>query len=380
MADDPTTIAPLDTDSKVVLEDATPPPATDGGAAETPPASSGEGSSPDPAPEADPPKADPPPETKSNRERLIAKLTGEEDAAPPKAEEPETPAATEPQAKEPTPKEGDTPKPDKTPEPAKDEDLSELTNETAAKLKPGEVRRKINRLLERVKSSEPLAKGFQEIVETCEKNGFSPDDYKAWVHLGIGIQNGDEGAVQRFAALAEKMGITAPAAPTIPPDLDAWLETQAKDLEISATATAELRKRLGLTGAPAPAAAPAPRPAPAPAPRQPQPQAPAPNPEIAIRSRATQEIGRLADEYEKRIGADNFKALEPRIMTELAKRKGKHPDAWPDIFRSVVESELARAPKPASVQGNLRPGGSSAPASQPAFKTERERLLHKYTS
>jgi hypothetical protein len=130
MADDPTTIAPLGDDARVSLDEATPPPVTDGGTAETPPASSGEGSSPDPAPEADPPKADPPPETKSNRERLIAKLTGEEDDTPPTDDAPEEGKADLKSVETPVApaKEGDTPKPDKTPEPAKDEELSELNH------------------------------------------------------------------------------------------------------------------------------------------------------------------------------------------------------------------------------------------------------------
>ena len=98
----------------------------------------------------------------------------------------------------------------------------------------------------------------------------------------------------------------------------------------------------------------------------------------AARNASTAEIGRIADDYEKRIGSDNFKALEPRILAELAKRKGKHPDAWPEIYRSVVEVELAKAPKLAQIQSTLRPKVGQAPPAQPEFKTERERIIHKY--
>jgi hypothetical protein len=370
MADDPNTIAPLDDDSKVVLEDAAPPPASEEAPADPKPAEPGEGVSPEPEPPAEPPKAEAEP-VQSAREKLISKLIGEEES--PKPEETEV----EPATAEETPKPPKAEEPPKAPEPPKDDDLKEVTNEDIKALKPGEARRKITRLITRVRESEPMAQGYKEIVDLCQKNGISPDDYKAWVALGVGIQQGNEAAVKDFASLAEKLGITAPVqAPAITPDLDAWLAAQTKDLEISATAAAELRKRLG-AAPPAPAAA---TPAPTPAPRQaaPQPRQPVVDPVIAARTAATTEIGRIADEYEKRIGVDNFKALEPRVMAELAKRKGKHPDAWADIYRVVVESELAKAPKLAQIQSTLRPRTGQAPPATPEFKTERERLIHKY--
>jgi len=364
--DDPNTIAPIGDDPRVTIEDAAPPPASEEAPADPKPAEPGEGISTEPEAPAEPPKAEAE-STQSAREKLISKLIGEEE--PPKPEEPEVePAKAE---DPPAPK---APEPTKAPEPPPDDDLKVVTNEDIKALKPGEARRKISRLIDRVRESEPMAQGYKEIVDLCQKNGMTADDYKAWVALGVGIQQGNELAVKDFAALAEKLGITAPVqAPTVTPELDAWLAAQTKDLEISATAATELRKRLG-TAPPAPAAPPTPTP------RQvaQQPRQPVADPMAAARNASTAEIGRIADDYEKRIGSDNFKALEPRILAELAKRKGKHPDAWPEIYRSVVEVELAKAPKLAQIQSTLRPKVGQAPPAQPEFKTERERIIHKY--
>lgn len=380
MATEPTTIAPLEDGPRVVIDHATPPPITQGDDADTPPAKPGEGSSPEPETQETPPKADEAPDVpKSAREQLIAKLISVDDVKPEpeKEPEPEAAAAEKPEATETKTAEGET-KPEKAPESNKDDELTELTNDTAKAMKPGEARRKINRLIERVKDSEPLAKGYKEIIDVCEKHGFAPEDYRAWVHLGIGIQDGNEAALKEFATLATKLGILpeAAAAPELPADLDTWLNSQIKDLEISPVAAAELRKKLGV-GKEAPAAKPPVRQQQTQPERQPAPRV---DPLVQARTKATNELGRIADEYEKKIGEARFKELEPRIKAELAKRQGRHPDAWPDIFRAVIDAEIARAPKPAAVNPGLRPGGSSTPATKQTFKTERERVIHQYTS
>jgi hypothetical protein len=370
---DQTTIAELD-QGHPAPEPATTPDTQS--AVETPqPASSGEGVSQEMEAVATPPKADEAASPTSHRDKLIAKLTGVEDV--PSTDEAE-PEEAEPKAAEtpaPTPKEEDKPKAVE-PTSKEDEDRTELTNETAKAMKPGEVRRKINRLLTETRELRPMAQGFKEIIDYCTENDFTPEDYKAWVALGAGINKGDEGALKRFQDLAAKVLPPAPAAGGLTPELDSWLIDQTRDLEISKATAAELRKRLGAAPAAATPAAPAAAPKPAAPAAPPTPRA---DPIIVARQRATEEIGKATDEYEKRIGVANYKALEPRIMAELAKRKGRHPDAWPDIFRSVVETELARAPKPAQIGGTLRPGTSSAPASQPVFKSERERVIASYT-
>ncbi len=161
----------------------------------------------------------------------------------------------------------------------------------------------------------------------------------------------------------------------LPADLDTWLDEQVKDLEISREAAKALREKFKAT----PPKAADPPPAPAPQPRQQLPQQqPGVSPEyMNARTRAVNEIGRIADEYEKRLGADRFAELEPKIQEALKARKGRHPDAWPDIYRSAIETELAKAPKLATPGTSLRPG-STPSSSTPQFKTERERLLHKY--
>jgi len=317
---------------------------------------------------------------KSAREKLISKLIGEEDVTPTTDDEPTPPEAIAPTDKGTTPKPGDTPNsPKRTEAPAHDDDaepdLTEVTNESVKAMKPGEARRHINKLVKKVKDSEALASGFKEIIDVCEQNNFTPADYKAWVDIGIGVQNGDPESIKNFAELAVKLGVSAPAATAaaITPEIDTWLNKQVEDLEISAASAAELRKRLTKPAAPVapPAVPPVQRQAPA---------APVHDQVDPSKKRASDSMNRIADEYEKKIGTARFAELEPRIKAALSKRKGTHPDAWPDIFRATIEAEIAKAPKTASVVPSLRPGASSTPASPQSFSTERSRVIHKYTT
>ena len=361
-------VAPLSEEPEAVTQQ---PPAEGEAPAHPEPAKQAEGSSPpEPKPE-DPPKAEDPPKPEPTaRERLIAKLTGEDQE--PKVESP-TPTEDPPPKAEapPEPKEPDAPPPA-----GDDDDLTELTNDTAGKIKPGEYRRKVNKLIARVKQAEPLAAVGKDIIELCEANQLDPADYKAWVEIGIGLQQGNAQALEALKNVAHKAGVVPAAAPAaLPADLDAWIDEQVKDLEISREAAKALREKFKAT----PPKAADPPSAPAPQPRQQLPQQqPGVSPEYkAARTRAVDEIGRIADEYEKRLGADRFAELEPKIQEALKARKGRHPDAWPDIYRSAIETELAKAPKLATPGTSLRPG-STPSSSTPQFKTERERLLHKY--
>lgn len=378
----PNTIAPMDETHKVsvpeglepepVIKDDPPAPVA------TPEPASQETGDSQPTPtEPTPPKAEVVPE-KSAREKLISKLIGEEEVKPSETDdEPVTPAATAPTDTVPTATDGNTPnskKQNEPPAPAPEDDLVDVTNDTVKAMKPGEARRKITRLIERVKTSESLAEGYKEIIDVCEQNGFSPDDYKAWVNIGVGVQQGDAKSIQALTAIAKKLGLSPEASPAMSPELDAWISKQAEDMEITSAAANELRKKLGPAQKAAPPAPVAPAPvAPVAPPQQQQTSDPA-------RSRATQAMTRIADEYEKKIGSARFSELEPRIKAALAQRKGSHPDAWPDIFRSVVEAEIAKAPKVVNVTTGLRPGTSTSPATPATFKSERERIIHKYTT
>lgn len=337
----------------------------------TPPAPAAEPAPPTPASQDEPtpatevqtdapPKADDTPKP-SAREKLIAKLTGVGEETEPESPEAEAPPP-EPKA------EGtEQPKAEKPPEPPP-EDEKEVTNEDIAKMRPGEARRKINRLLQKNREVAPMVEMAKEIVETCEKHGMTPADYKAWVALGLGLQTGNPQALDHLKGLADKAGLSQLG---LTPELDAYLTAQEKALEIAPSVVAELRKQLGVAPPEAPAAPP----------RQPRPQPshqPPSDPVVAATQRANREIARLADSYEKQIGADRFKALEPRIMAALAQRQGSHPDAWTDIFRSVVETEIAKAPKPAPINPALRPGTSPTATAPPQFKSERERVIHQY--
>lgn len=366
MPQEETSITPLEEPQAPSSTIDTPPPAPEAEATPPTPASQDEQSPATEVVKADPPPAADPPKP-SAREKLIAKLTGVGEEP-----EPESPEA-EPPTPEPKAEGTEQPKAEKPPE-APPEDEKEVTNEEIARMKPGEARRKINRLLQKNREAAPLVGMAKEIIETCEKNGMTPADYKAWVALGLGLQAGHPQALEHFKQLADKAGIIPAVAAGLPPEVDAWLDAQVKDLEISTSAAAELRKQLGGAARPAPAKVLPPAPAPAPA-RQP----PQPSPISVAQNRAVDQIDRIATTYEKQIGEARFKQLEPRIMAELAKRKGSHPDAWPDIYRSVVETEIAKAPKPAPITPAIRPGTSPTASAAPQFKSERERVIANYT-
>jgi hypothetical protein len=316
----------------------------------------------------DAPKEDP----QATRRKLIDSLTGVANEKAPEEE-------AEPEAKDDTePEKATAAAPEKKPEDAEPahDDLAEVTNESVTKMKPGEARRKINKLISRVRAAEPFAALGNEIVQTCERHGFSAADYKAWMDIGIGMHLGDERAKAAFANLAKQAGIVAePPAPAevLTSDLNAWLDEQVKDLEMSPGVADALRDKLK-TPAPAPRQA-APPPA---APRQPvqqiAPQRPwTPQDEQS----AIGEIDTIMADFEKQIGAD-YKTIEPRIMAELSKRKGRHPHAWPDIVRSVIATERARLPQRKPVQTSV---GASQGASSSAvpLKTERAKTIHRLT-
>lgn len=315
----------------------------------------------------------------ANRRKLIQKLTGvdDSDGEPPVGTDLETPApAADPeQAAEDKPPTEDPAKPDA--------ELAKVDNDTVKAMKPGEARRRINRLVERVVEMKPHAEMAREIIDACEKHQMSPADYKAWVALGLGLQRGDDEAKTMFAEIAKKAGvIPEPAAPVEPvspltAELDAWLEMQVKSLDMSPTVAAELKKRLG-TPLPAPAAVkPPPVPAKAAAPSQPQ----ADPQRVAYKAaydKAIISIDSIMGQFEKQLGPD-YKTVEPRIMAALAKRKGTHPDAWPDIVRSIVAAEAARLPKRTPPRQTLGGGNGTSPGAKPVFKSERERVIYQTT-
>jgi hypothetical protein len=313
------------------------------------------------APNAEPTASEQKPEPpKSMREEIIRKLTGEDaDKPEPAAEAPEADKPKEEAKPEPKAGEPDEPIPD-TP----------ITNEQVTAMKPGEARRKINRLLDERTKLRPLAGMASEIIQECQKAGLTPEDYKAWVKLGLGLQTGDPRALKAVADLAVKAGaIQVPKAE----DVDvSGLESALKkaeddfDLEHLRKEVAKLKEKKQ----PVTPVAPPPQPMPQPDTRAQQAEA---------HNRATAEIGRLADDYSKKVPAGDWEKLQPKIMSELAKFQGRHPDAWPAIFTAVVEKEIASIPKPAQVKPALTPGKTTSPA-RPVFKSERERAIHRLTT
>ena len=319
----------------------------------------------DPPPEADPPKP-------SAREKLIAKLTGVGEEP-----EPESPEA-EPPTPEPKAEGTEQPKAEKPPE-APPEDEKEVTNEEIARMKPGEARRKINRLLQKNREAAPLVGMAKEIIETCEKNGMTPADYKAWVALGLGLQAGHPQALEHFKQLADRAGITAaPAGMT--PEFEAKLTELEENVDVSPKAARQLR---ALFGAKAPAKAPTPAPAPAPAPAK-APQNPnTPSPEQqAVQQRQQagySEMLQVGERYQKQIGEDRWKEIQPALAAALKARGAKAPEAWGPVYEAEINKLIAAAPRPAQVGTQLRPGTSPTASAAPQFKSERERVIANYS-
>jgi hypothetical protein len=351
-------------------EVSTTPPSPDGG--DPAPAEPGDAAPSEKPEDSAPPAEAEKPDPQAHRRKLIAQLTGEVD--PPKDEDPPEDQPAE-QAKAPEETPADPPAPEakkQEPEPPQADDLNEVTNDSIRAMKPGEARRKINRLITRYKEAAPLADLGREIIQACEKNGLSPDDYRAWVALGMGVSTGDENAIKQLVAFSQRFN-QKPADPPPPApadDTEAWLKKQVDEMNISPAAADELRKRL------APKAPPPAQPAVPPA--APQRRGPAPE-YAAAQQRAYADLDRIEAEYEKKLGT-RWQEVKPRVIEALKAKAGRHPDAWGDIYRSSIEAELARAPKPPPIQPGLRPGtGASAGSGTPQFKSERERVIHSYT-
>lgn len=334
---------------------------------------SGEGVSQDSAEPADPPKAEAKPEL-TEREKLIADLTGV-GVKPPEGDDGAESPATE-QDKAPEQPEGT--KPETAPE--QDADLVELTNDSAKAMKPGEARRKINRLITRIKQAEPLAAMSKEIIETCEANSFAPDDYRAWVNIGIGIQQGNPQALAAFKQIADKAGITAGnSTAQIPEGFEAKLAEWEENIDVTPKVAKALRDMFkSAAKPPASTAAPvAPTPIPQPAAAPAGQPAPAPRPDA-------RQIGynRMLDvgaRYKTKLGAAKWAEIQPALKVALKAKGDKSPEAWADVYEAEIEKIVATAPRPKVIQTGTRPGTQSGPT-KPVFKSERERVIHEHTA
>jgi hypothetical protein len=375
-SDDPITVTPLaETAEPVEAQDTAPSPQPEAQAPEAaPPAAEPvEGDSPETSAEPEQPKAAPPKPEKSLREALIDKLTGVEEPKSEDDEEPTPPA--NPQDKAPA-KPEDTPK-DKPADPP--EDLNELTNETAKAMKPGDVRRKINRLIARVREATPLAAVGKDIIDTCEANGLAPADFKAWVNIGIGLQQGNPQAVEMFKGIAAKVGTAPEATPVMPADFEAKLAELEEAVDISPKAARQLRALFGKPQTEQPNTQPAAPPKPNT--QTPNAQTPAAKPQQAVDPRQVglDAMVKVGERYKAQIGADRWQEIQPALSAALKAKGARAPGAWADVYESEIEKILARAPKPTTPDSNLRPGGQAG-SSTPQFKTERARVLHKLTN
>jgi hypothetical protein len=392
MSTDPQTIAPLDPDQKIGFTplDESPPPASDEAPPAPPPDESGEGISQEPEAPADPPKAESKPAPKTEREKLIAKLTGVEKDSPVEKKEPEPPPATEPEDKAPEAPAEDSTKAPETPPAKADDDLTELTNETAKAMKPGEARRKINRLITRTKTAEPKAAAFDEIVDFCTANNLSPADYKSWIGVAAGLQQQDPNAVEIIKNIANKLGLipepVAPPAPTLTPEMLAQIQEWEDDADINPKVARKMRAMFGGNPPAAPAAQPPAPPAavtqPPPPARQPAPQQQVP-PEQLQAAKAAQdglaEMVAIGERYKATLGANRWNEIQPKLSAALKARGAKPPAAWAAIYEAEVEKILSKVPQVPPVKPGVQPGKTTAPAT-PQFKTERERLLHDFAS
>jgi len=317
------------------------------------------------------PKADPPKPEKTLREQLIDQLTGVEEPKSEDEDEEPTPPANK---QDPAPAKPEDAKPEEIPE-----DLVEVTNDDIKAMKPGEGRRKINRLIKRLKDAEPYAQGYKEIVDTCAANGFAPDDYKAWVGIGIGLQRGNPQAAEHLKQIMAKAGMTVGAAGP-PPELEKLLSELEEAIDVTPAAAKKLRALF--KAAPAPEQ---PRPAAAQQQQQQQPvqpQAPvAPNPNTPdpARERGLTEMVDVGTRWKDKLGEARWKEIQPTLAAALKAKGNRPPASWGSIYEAEIEKIVAKS-KPATLTSGLRPGGGQAGSSTPSFKTERERVLHRLSS
>jgi hypothetical protein len=341
------------------------------------PAEPGDGISPEPERPDPPPKAEAEPHIQSEREKLISKLTGVEEEPPSEDDEAKPPPAT--------PETAETPPPDAdkdTPADAADQDMVELTNESAKTLKPAEYRRKVNRLITRIKEAAPLAEIGKDIIETCEKHQLDPADYRAWVALGLGVHVGDEAARTQLKQIAIKAGLV-PASTTaaMPADFEAKLAQWEEDVDITPKVAKQLRAMFGKPNTPAPEQPNTPAPAAPAAPAAVAPVAPAADPAAQHKQRQDAGFARMVavgERYKVKLGDARWKEIQPALSAALKARKAL-PEVWDTVYETEIERILVSAPKPRIGTPPLRPGSTPTPA-KPVFKSARERLLHDYST
>lgn len=344
--------------AKTPVSDTAPEPATP--APEQPEASAEPEATETPPPKADADEAHPDAESpETRRERLIDELTGKTDD---QEEAQQAPEGTE------------EPKPEpeaKAPEPT-DDDLQEVTNETVRAMKPGEARRKINKLISRVKEAEQLAAGYKEIVDLCQANGFSPEDYKAWVKIGIGLQRGDPQALEAFKFVGQRVGLT----PGIDYDaVNKLLDELVERVDVSEEAAEKIRAAIKAPPKAAQAPAQTPPPAPAPAPASPPPQPPPAAQEQLRVQRSLHELERVANKYRQKLGEARWKEIQPALVEAMKPRASLPPEAWAAVYEAEIEKLVAKGgTKPAAA--GLRPSSTTGTA-KPQFKSERERVIHR---
>jgi hypothetical protein len=256
---------------------------------------------------------------------------------------------------------------------------------------PPKDRKIIARLIERTKQAEakakeisgkePLAGLGQDIITTCEQAKWAPQDYRAWVAIGARAHQGDPEALKILANHLRQAGV-------IPPE-PTWTVADERELseliangDVSGGAAQIIREKASKLGS-VPATPPRPQPQQAPPQQlQPAPAIPAGfEPQAVERGKAAlaECFAKLAQEIPDQTTREK---VEAEIQTKIEGFRGTPPAVWGQVFDAVKEGITAKlraqSVKPIGKTG-LRPSTQST-SGTPAFKTERERVLHKYGS
>ena len=331
-----------------------PPPNPENEAAAQPAASSPPPESEATATPGSPPSADnPQPGAESTpaaneqaREAFFAKWTKDETKTDPPAE---------PVEEKPAPETAATPPPAEPPEP-----LELLTQESAAKLSPGEVRRKVNRLLDRVKQAEAkvaeqdeLAQLGTDVITTAKSAGWTPAQYVQVMQNVSGAMAGDPAALARVRQAFDIK--PTQAAPAWGQDDEAWITDAVAAGDMTVEAAKQLRQRMTQRQAAPPAPAPAPPPPAVPAPRQANPAA------------LNEQIGEALERATAGLPETDVAKVDEQVKKELIAHRKKHPnlprEAYPAVIEAIASGIVARhkaaAPRAPVIRQALTPTPSS---------------------
>ncbi len=309
-------------------------------------------------------------EKQSNREALIAKLTANKEQVSEEVEpstKPTGAAEGQPETgkNEPEPQTTEVAEPEPEADPS-DAEIQHYSENAQKRIRQAIKGRKDTEA--KLKESEGLAGFGADILGRAQSANIPPQMFVDWVDAGVDVYRNPAEGAKRLVKMAESLGYKAQA--TLP-DVEPLLKKLEEELEISPEAAKILRSRLK------PAEAPNPPPQ---AHQHTQVQQP---PQIdqnrLVMDKAARDMNQLGADFAKAHGAA-WPEIEKIAAKRLEAYRGAPPALWPNLFKDAVSAVVAerKAADPTkSITRTLRP--TTAPPGKEAPKSNRERVLSKYT-